>query len=51
VKLDLPEVSLVAILDADREDSCAARFPIQTMGRAAAMLEAHYTMPIPSPAQ
>ena len=34
--LDLPEVSLVAILDVDKEDSCAAETAlVQTIGRAA----------------
>ena len=38
--LDLPEVSLVAILDADKEGFCVCRTPlVQTIGRAARHVE------------
>jgi len=43
--LDLPEVSLVAILDADKEGYLRARDPlIQTMGRAARHIDGHVIM-------
>ncbi len=43
--LDLPEVSLVAILDADKEGYLRSRDSlIQTMGRAARHVEGHVTM-------
>ncbi len=43
--LDLPEVSLVAILDADKEGYLRSRVaPIQTMGRAARHLDGHVIM-------
>ena len=43
--LDLPEVSLVAILDADKEGFLRSRDPlIQTIGRAARHVEGHVIM-------